>query len=132
MRAPIVKPLSAKFFLLSVLRKRAPASPAQSRQNGQKPTAHIEPQCMSPSAVQFRFLCGVSQHSDAQSEPSAAAGSDPAKNIHPNFWDFLAFIAQCDTLLLDYIYSEQGVRSYGSFGLSSKKHGKDHIAGADE
>lgn len=57
---------------------------------------------------------------DAQSEPSAAAGSDPAKNIHPNFWDFLAFGAQYDTLLLDYIYTEQGVRSYGSFGLSSK------------
>ena len=78
-----------------------------------------------PARGAFRCL-------DAQSEPSAAAGSDPAKNIHPNFWDFLAFGAQCDTLLLDYIYSEQGVRSYGSFGLSSKKHGKDHIAGADE
>ena len=55
-----------------------------------------------------------------------------SENIYPNCVDFLAFIAQCDTLLLDYIYSEQGVRSYGSFGLSSKKHGKDHIAGADE
>lgn len=60
------------------------------------------------------------------------AESDTAKNIYPNCVDFLAFIAQCDTLLLDYIYSEQGVRSYESFGLSSKKHGKDHIAGADE
>ena len=60
------------------------------------------------------------------------AESDTAENIYPNCVDFLAFIAQCDTLLLDYIYSEQGVRSYESFGLSSKKHGKDHIAGADE
>ena len=75
---------------------------------------------------------GTFQCLDAQSEPLAAAGSDPAKNIYPNCVDFLAFIAQYDTLLLDYIYSEQGVRSYGSFGLSSKKHGKDHIAGADE
>ena len=75
---------------------------------------------------------GTFQCLDAQSEPSAAAGSDTAENIYPNCVDFLAFIAQCDTLLLDYIYSEQGVRSYESFGLSSKKHGKDHIAGADE
>ena len=48
------------------------------------------------------------------------AESDTAENIYPNCVDFLAFIAQCDTPLLDYIYSEQGVRSYGSFGLSSK------------
>ena len=75
---------------------------------------------------------GTFQCLDAQSEPSAMAESDTAENIYPNCVDFLAFIAQYDTLLLDYIYSEQGVRSYELFGLSSKKHGKDHIAGADE
>ena len=37
---------------------------------------------------------------DAQSRPSAMAESDIAKNIYPNCVDFLAFIAQYDTLLL--------------------------------